>query len=136
VKTYQRLAKGFANTDQGKKASTALQQPVTVKGHFTTAIPGAPFTPTVALVQGLQVGIPQYQFPPLLANAPAAPINADGTFSITKVPQGTYELVWSSDGKLHYFFAYSGNQVLYTAKVGPLCTYDYGDINETIRTDA
>lgn len=136
VKTYQQLAKSFADTDQGKKASTALKQPVTVKGHFTTAIPGDPFMPSVALVQGLYVGIQQFQFPALLTNAPTAPINSDGTFTITKVQPGTYELVWSSDGKLHYFFAYSGDQVLYTAKVGPLCTYDYGDINETIRTDA
>ncbi len=134
VPTYQQLASQFADTDQGKQAATALQQPVPVKGHFTTTIPGPPFNPTVALVQGLTVGIQQFQFPPLLRQAPMTKINSDGTFTFASVPQGTYELVWSSDGTLHFYYARSGNQVLYTAHLGPLCTYNYGDINVAIPT--
>ena len=132
VKTYQQLTQEFADTTQGKQAAIALQQPVTVTGHFSTKIPGAPDTPTVALVQGLFIGIQQYQFPPLLAQAPSSTIKSDGTFTLLKVPQGSYELVWSSDGKLHFFYASDGKHVLYNAKIGPLCTYNYGDINETI----
>ncbi|MGH2478843.1 MAG: hypothetical protein ACRDHW_04205, partial [Ktedonobacteraceae bacterium] len=134
VKTYQQLAQQFSGTTQGQQAATALQQPVTVKGRFTTALPGpgAPYNPTVALVQGLSAGIPQFQFPPLLHKAPTAHIQSDGSFTIASVPQGTYELVWSNDGTLHFYYASNGNTVLYTAQVGPLCTYDYGAINETI----
>ena len=136
VKTYQQLAQQFSDTTQGQQAATALQQPVTVKGHFTTALPGpgAPYNPTVALVQGLSAGIPQFQFPPLLRKAPTAHIESDGSFTIASVSQGTYELVWSNDGTLHFYYASNGNTVLYTAQVGPLCTYDYGAINETIPT--
>lgn len=134
VKTYQQLAQQFADTGQGNQAATALKQPVTVKGRFTTPLPGAPYSPTVALVHGLVVGIQQYQFPPLLHNAPMVQIQSDGTFTFTSVPQGDYELVWSNDGTLHFYYANNGSQVLYTAHLGPLCTYNYGDINETIST--
>jgi hypothetical protein len=135
VKAYQQLAQQFADTPQGKLAATALQQPVSVKGRFTQTVPAAPFTPTVVLVQGLFVGIQQFQFPPLIANAPTAQINSDGTFTIAQVPQGTYELVWSDDGSLHFYYAFNGNQILYTANLGPLCTYNYGNINAAIPTN-
>jgi hypothetical protein len=134
VTTYRQLASQFADTTQGKQAGTALRQPVQVKGHFTTTIPGPPSHPTVALVQGLSVGIQQFQFPPLLRQAPTTQIKGDGTFSFSAVPQGTYELVWSSDGVLHFYYARNGNQVLYTAHLGPLCPYNYGDINVAIPT--
>lgn len=135
VKTYQQLAQQFSDTTQGQQAATALQQPVTVKGHFTTTLPqGAGYTPTVALVQGLVVGISQFRFPPLLRKAPFAHIQSDGSFSFASIPQGTYELVWSNDGTLHFYYASSSQTVLYTAQVGPLCTYDYGAVNETIPT--
>lgn len=130
--TYQQLAVQFADTSQGKQAATALQQPVQVKGRFTQAVPGAPNHPTAFLVQGLFVGIHQFQFPPLLRAAPTTQINADGTFSFPSVAPGTYELVWSSDGTLHFYYAFSGNQVLYTAHIGPLCAYDFGNVDQAI----
>lgn len=134
VKTYQQLTRQFSDTTQGQQAAADLQQPVAVKGHFTTTLPGtsAPYNLTVALVQGLSAGILQYQFPPLLRNAPTARIQPDGSFTFTTVPQGTYELVWSNDGALHFYYAINGGTVLYTAQVGPLCTYDYGAINANI----
>jgi len=134
VPTYEQLARSFADTSQGQQAATALQQPVPVTGRFTTTIPGPPFHPTVSLVQGLFVGIQQFQFPPLLKANLTVPINSDGTFTFPSVPQGTYELVWSSDGTLHFYYASNGQQVLYTAHVGPLCPYNYGAINQTIPT--
>jgi len=134
IATYQQLAKQFADTSQGKQAATALQQPVQAKGRFTQSVPGAPNHPTAFLVQGLFVGIQQYQFPPLLRTAPTTQINADGTFAFPSVPPGTYELVWSSDGTLHFYYAFSGNQVLYTAHIGPLCAYDFGNIDQAIPT--
>ena len=134
VATYQQLATQFADTGQGKQAATSLQQPVQVKGRFTQAVPGVPNNPTAFLVQGLFVGIHQFQFPPLLRTAPTTQINADGTFSFASVAPGTYELVWSSDGTLHFYYAFSGNQVLYTAHIGPLCTYDFGNVDQAIPT--
>ena len=134
VTTYRLLTKFFADTSQGKQAAISLARPVQVKGHFTQSIPGAPNQPTAYLVQGLFVGIQQYQFPPLLANAPVATIHSDGTFTFASVPQGAYELVWSSDNTLHFYYAFSGQHILYAAHLGPLCTYNYGDINQAIPT--
>lgn len=134
LKTYQQLAMHFSDTQQGQQAATTLQQPVQVKGRFTQHVPGAPFNPTVYLVQGLVVGIQQFQFPPLLKNAPTTQIRSDGSFTFSSVPQGTYELVWSNDGTLHFYYAFNGSQVLYTARVGPLCTYNFNEINQTIPT--
>lgn len=132
VVTYQQLAQQFADTAQGQQAATALQQPIQARGRFTQYVPGAPDHPTAFLVQGLVVGIHQYQFPPLLRTAPTTQIHADGTFTFTSVPPGTYELVWSSDGTLHFYYAFSGNQVLYMARVGPLCAYDFGNVDQAI----
>lgn len=132
VPTYQQLATQFADTTEGSQAVAALQQPVQARGRFTQHVPGAPNTPTAFLVRGLVVGIHQYQFPPLLRTAPTTQIQADGTFVFPSVPPGIYELVWSSDGTLHFYYAFSGNQVLYTAHIGPLCAYDFGMVNQTI----
>lgn len=132
VATYQQLAKQFADTAQGQQAATALRQPVQARGRFTQNVPGAPNSPTAFLVQGLVVGIHQDQFPALLRTAPTTQIQADGAFSFTSVPPGTYELVWSSDGTLHFYYAFSGNQVLYMARIGPLCAYDFGNVDQAI----
>lgn len=136
VKTYQQLAKQFADTSQGEQAATALLKPVAVKGHFTTPIPGAPAHPTVALVQNMYNDISNGQFVELLMTAPIAQVQSDGTFSFPAVAQGAYTLVWSYDGKLNYYYARSGSgdqsQLLYKINLGALCTYDYGGINQTI----
>ncbi len=133
IPTYQQLAKQFADTSQGQQAATALKQPVQATGHFTQGVPGTPFTPTAFLVQGLSVGIQQYQFPPLLRAAPTTQIKSDGSFTFSSVPPGMYELVWSSDA-LHFYYAFNGSQVLYAAQIGPLCAYNFGDINQAIPT--
>jgi tetratricopeptide (TPR) repeat protein len=132
IAPYQQLALQFADTAEGRQAAVALQQAVQVKGRFTRHVPAAPGTPTVFLVQGLVVGIHQYQFPPLLRTAPTTHIQADGTFTFPSVPPGIYELVWSSDGTLHFYYAFSGTQVLYTAHIGPLCAYDFGNVDQVI----
>lgn len=135
LSAYRLLAKLFSDTNEGRRAAAVLKKPVQVKGHFTQSIPGSPYHPTAYLVRGLVVGIQQYQFPPLLAHAPSATIHSDGSFSFSSVSQGTYELVWSSDNTLHFYYAYSGKQVLYVAHPGPLCAYDLGDINQDIPTN-
>jgi len=132
--TYRLLAQLFADTSEGQQAATLLAKPVQVKGHFTQSVPGAPYHPTAFLVQGLIVGIQQYQFPPLLAHAPTATIQSDGSFLFSSVPQGTYELVWSSDNTLHYYYAYSGKHILYVAHLGQLCAFDYGPVDQAIPT--
>lgn len=140
VKTYQQLAKQFGSTSQGQQAASALQKPVTVKGHFTTTIPGLPAHPTVALVQNMYNDISNGIFVELLDMAPTAQVKSDGTFTFLSVAQGTYTLVWSYDGKLNYYYARSGTgtqaQLLYKITLGPLCTYDYGAINQTIAPPA
>jgi tetratricopeptide (TPR) repeat protein len=132
VMTYQQLAHQFGDTSQGQQAGTALQQSVGVKGHFTTPVPGPPANPTVSLVQGMYFGITGSQFAQLVTNAPHTPVQSNGDFTFSSVPQGTYTLVWSYDGQLHYTYGHNQNQMLYQANLGPLCTYNYGDIPETI----
>ncbi len=131
--TYRLLAQLFADTREGQQAAGALMKTVVVKGHFTQSVPGAPYHPTAFLVQGLTADIQQYQFSPLLAHAPTATIHSDGSFTFSGVPPGTYELVWSSD-TLHYYYSYSGKRVFYVAKVGSLCAFDYGAVNQAIPT--
>jgi tetratricopeptide (TPR) repeat protein len=132
VQTYRELAHQFADTSQGQQAATALAQPVSVKGHFITPIPGPPANPTVSLVQGMYFGITDSQFSRIVAAAPSTEVQSNGDFTFESVPQGTYTLVWSYDGEFNYAYGHNQNQVLYTATLGPLCTYDYGDIDQTI----
>jgi tetratricopeptide (TPR) repeat protein len=132
VQTYQELAHQFADTSQGQQSATALTQPVNVTGHFTTQIPGPPAHPTVSLVQGMYFGITDSQFSRIVAVAPSTIVQSNGNFTFMAVPQGAYTLVWSYDGHYNYAYGHNQDQVLYNATLGPLCTYDYGSIDQTI----
>jgi tetratricopeptide (TPR) repeat protein len=139
VPTYQQLSAQFGDTPEGQQASSALKANQPVKGHFISAIPNNPsLTPIASLIQGLNHNMSDSQFFQLLNAAPTAPIQSNGDFIFSPLPQGTYGLAWGtngSDGSRHFQFAYNADgSSTYIAKVGPLCPYDFGDLNETIPT--
>ncbi len=139
VPTYQQLSTQFGDTPEGQQASSALRANQPVKGHFVSTIPNNPsLTPIAVLIQGLNHNMPDGQFFQLLNTAPTAIIQSNGDFMFDPLPQGTYGLAWGtnqSDGSRHFQFAYNiDGSSTYVAKVGPLCPYDFGDLNETIPT--
>ena len=105
-----------------------------------STVPNNPaITPIAALIQGLNHNMPDNQFFQLLSTAPTASIQRNGDFIFNPLPQGTYGLAWGTNqnnGAKHFQFAYKPDgSSFYIAKVGPLCPFDFGDLNETIPTD-
>ena len=139
VPTYQQLSTQFGDTPEGQQATDALRANQPVKGHFSSAAPNNPLlTPIATLIQGLNHNMPDSQFFQLLSTAPSASIQSNGNFIFNPLPQGTYGLAWGTNqnnGAKHFQFAFnSDGSSYYVAKVGPLCPYNFGDLNETIPT--
>jgi TolA-binding protein len=130
VSTYQQLSSQFSDTPEGQQAATALKQPQPVTGHFTSNIPGGSEVPAVGLVQGVTANTPSTQFYAILAKSPVQLVKKDGTFKFPSVKQGSYDMVWgtinTSTGAEVFFVGQR-----YPATVGPLCPFDFGDINES-----
>jgi outer membrane protein assembly factor BamD (BamD/ComL family) len=139
IPTYQQLSTQFGDTPEGQQATSALRANQPIKGHFITSVPNDPsLTPLAALMHGLHQNLPDSQFFQLLSTAPTAQIQNNGSFNFKPLPQGTYDLAWGtnrSDGAQSYvsYFQNDGSAA-YVATVGPLCPYDFGDINRTIPT--
>jgi outer membrane protein assembly factor BamD (BamD/ComL family) len=138
IPTYQQLSSQFGDTPEGQQASNALRANQPVKGHFSSTIPDPSLTPTAALIQGLNHTMSDSLFFQLLSTAPTASIQSNGDFTFSPLPQGTYGLAWGtnqSNGARHFLFAYyPDGSSFYVAKVGPLCPYDLGVVNEPIPT--
>jgi hypothetical protein len=139
VPTYQQLSTQFRDTPEGQRATNALKANQPVKGHFINTIPNDPsLTPVATLIHGLNNNMSDSQFFQLLSAAPTASIQSNGDFIFSPLPQGTYGLAWGTNqnnGAKHFQIAYnSDGSASYVAKVGPLCPYDFGDLNETIPT--
>lgn len=133
VTTYQQLSTQFSDTPEGQQAKTALSQPESVKGQFTSTIPSGNNVPVVGLVQGVTSNMSSDQFYALLDKSPVAQVNSDGSFSFKSVKQGNYDLVWGTinkgDSREEFFVGQR-----YPAAVGPLCAFDFGHIDETFPT--
>ena len=139
VPTYRQLSSQFGDTPEGQQAASALQANQPVKGHFITTVPNVSYlTPVATLIQGLNNNMSNGQFFQLLSTAPTTTIQSNGDFLFSPLPQGTYGLAWGtiqSDGSRHFQFAYNADgSAAYVAKVGPLCPYDFGNLDETIPT--
>ncbi|HEY6286602.1 MAG TPA: zinc-ribbon domain-containing protein [Ktedonobacteraceae bacterium] len=139
ITTYQQLSTQFGDTPEGQQATGALRANQPVKGHFISTVPNNPsLTPIAALIQGLNHNMSDSQFFQLLSTAPTASIQSNGDFIFNPLPQGTYGLAWGTNqnnGAKSFQFAYnSDGSSSYVAKVGPLCPYDFGNLNETIPT--
>ena len=138
IPTYQQLSTQFGNTPEGQKANRALKEPQPVKGHFTGSVPNDPaLTPKAALMHGLYPNMSDSQFYQLLSVAPTVTIQSNGTFNFPPLKQGSYELAWGSDrsdGARLYTSSFYGDSPAFAATVGPLCAFDFGNINEKIPT--
>jgi tetratricopeptide (TPR) repeat protein len=131
VPTYQELASKFADTPEGKQAAKDMKAPQPVKGTFTQGVPGGAF---VALAKGLRGGMPDPDFTAAFDAAPKVAVHSDGTFQFGPMPQGAWDLIWgeAQGGFESYEFQYQpDNTPTYIATVGPLCPYDFGNINTT-----
>jgi hypothetical protein len=112
-----------------------------VKGRFTGVVPKNPSLSDIAgLMKGINGNITSSQFYPILNSdsTPKTTIQSDGSFNFNAVPQGTYDLVWgtnnNADGQQYFDFYYhpSDGSPTYVATVGPLCPYDFGNIDKDI----
>ena len=134
VSTYQQLSTQFRDTPEGQQATRALKAPQSVKGRFTGSIPNSPsLTPVVALMKGLYEGIPPDQLSNLFYSSPQTTIAPDGSFVFGPQPQGSYELAWGTNINATGAGVLSWDTARYIANVGPLCTYDFGDIAENVQ---
>jgi hypothetical protein len=138
IPTYQQLSTQFGDTPEGRQATRALKAPQPVKGRFTGSVPNDPaLTPKAALMHGLYANMPDSDFFQLLSGSPTVTIQNNGAFNFPPMQQGNYELAWGSDrsdGAQHYVYYASGSFVEYVATVGPLCAFDFGNINRDIPT--
>lgn len=140
IPTYEELSTQFADTSQGQEAKKALAAPQPVKGRFTSFIPrSSTLTPVVVLAKNLYGGMPADQFLRAINGAPLAVIQQDGIFTFKPLRQGTYDLVWGtlrSDGAFSFTLVsyVTTSAPVYVATVGPLCPFDFTDINENIPT--
>lgn len=141
IPTYQQLASQFGDTPEGQQAVAALKAPQPVKGRFTGGVPNNPSLSAIAgLMKGISGSITSDQFYPVFNSnsTPKATIHSDGSFAFQSVPQGTYDLVWGSnntaDGNQSYVFRYqtADGSPIYFATVGPLCAYNFGNIQEDV----
>lgn len=138
IPTYQELSSKFGDTPEGHQATSALKAPQEVKGRFTTSVPkSSALTVLAVLAQGLYADIGTTQFFQLIAGAPTVGIKADGSFTFKSVKQGRYDLAWGTtnvDGSQSFYFNYrlSDKSLVYVANVGPLCAFDFGNIDEPI----
>ena len=130
--TYQQLSTSFSDTPQGQQAATALKAPIQVKGHFTTTVPPASRQPVVILGNGplLTPNTTANQFAALFAGSPHTSINGDGTFSLSNVPPGNYQLIWGTLTNPDQFIRVAFQPSDTT--IGQLCPYDFGAIDQAI----
>ena len=132
ITIYQRLAKEYRDTPEGKTAQNDLNAPQDVKGHFRNTEPQYHFS-QIALVKGLFGNMGTDQLFYMWDNAPyKTTIQDNGDFTFTGVDQGDYDLMWyTSDGVTeHVEYIYDPTYLTptYTAKVGQLCTTTVDDV--------
>jgi len=130
---YQRLAKEYNDTSDGKTAQTDLNAPQDVTGTFKNTTPATKYT-QIGLVQGLKHGISNAEEFNMWDNTSyKSDIQNDGKFVIKAVRQGSYGLIWyGQDSTTRYLeFIYNKNTTLptYVAQVGPLCSIDVGTVS-------
>ncbi|GCE26705.1 hypothetical protein KDA_21890 [Dictyobacter alpinus] len=142
VPIYQELAEKFADTPEGREAKMALSAPQPVVGHFIPDIPKASdgyLDVQAALIPDQSSDISDTEFYAQLDNAPTALVDSNGDFTFKPLKQGTYDLVWGfsrPDGSRTYTSTSikNTNQYLYVAQIGPLCSFNFGEINEKFLT--
>jgi tetratricopeptide (TPR) repeat protein len=137
IPTYDELIQQFGDTPEGQQALSDYNAPEPVTGRFLGRLAYLGGVPVAFLAQGLHEGISDNQFLQTVLNSPFAFIDASGSFTFKPLPQGSYDLAWGSvdnQGDIVVQFAYntSTGESFYVATVGPLCAYDFGNIQEDV----
>jgi hypothetical protein len=131
IPTYQELSTTLGDTPEGQEATAELAKPQVVTGRFTKAIPGSAFA---ILTKGIFKEIGQSAFISAVDSGYHTRVNASGAFAFSPIAQGTWDLVWetATSGGENYYFSTNQSTGLsyYQAKIGPLCAFDFGPIDE------
>src|SRR5262249_6256824 len=118
-----------------------LKAPEPVKGHFTQDPPFGSLVAKAYLVKNIPRNPTFAQIKRLVAPPTrSARIDTHGNFAFAPLAQGTYDLLWGFTGGFNGFSieAYftvtdtSSGAPFYVATVEPLCTFDFGDIEEPV----
>ncbi len=144
VNNFQNLGKRFPSARETQKILPDYAKALLGHGQeqlvtsCTSAVPHDPaLRPVAALTQGIKQNTPASLFFQILSGSPRVTIQSNGTFSFSPQKQGTYILVWGtdrSDGAQSYVSVFADSSPIYVAKVGPLCLFDFGTIDENIPT--
>jgi tetratricopeptide (TPR) repeat protein len=128
IPTYQELSTKFSDTPEGQAATGELAKPQPVIGRFTKAIPAGAFA---ILAKGINNNMSDTAFYRAVGfPAPRTRVNSDGSFRFDSIAQGEWDLVW--EDSRGYLFSYQRDtgDSYWKAKVGPLCPFDFGPIDE------
>ncbi len=128
IPTYQELSTKFSDTPEGQAATSELAKPQPVIGRFTKAIPAGAFA---ILAKGINNNMSDAAFYRAVGSpAPRTRVNSDGSFRFNSIAQGEWDLVW--EDSRGYLFSYQRDtgDSYWKAKVGPLCPFDFGPIDE------
>lgn len=138
IPTYERLAKDFSDTAEGRIARAALQQGAQdVKGHFemTLVLPTQglpPFYTNIGLGQGITKDISDADLRNKWDNAIQTVIDKNKDFTFHNVPPGDYDLMLYGDQGLSQVvevpFDQGSTQPAYIVHVTALCAVDIGTV--------
>lgn len=132
IPTYQRLAKEYGDTGEGKSAQNDLNAPQDVTGHFTNIEPDVPFN-QIGLTNGLKGGMGKDDLFAKWDAATKTDIQGNGNFAFHGIPQGSYDLMWYANNGTYEYAEFIYHQVskepTFVAQVGPLCPVDMGNIS-------
>ena len=123
--TYRTLVANYGDTAEGKQAKTALAASVDVKGQLIN-YPTNP-APIMYLSRTARVSSPSDFY---FSNDYSATIGAGGNFTFHNVKQGAYSIdAFLPDGNGGAYWVDPTTGKLLVNSVGPLCTYDVGQLN-------
>ena len=128
IPTYQELSSKFGDTPEGQSATGELAKPQPVIGRFTKAIPGGAFA---ILAKGIKKSMGDAAFYRAIGSpAPRTRVNSDGSFRFDSIAQGEWDLVWEDSRGYLFSYRQDTGDSYWQAKVGPLCPFDFGPIDE------
>jgi cellulase/cellobiase CelA1 len=106
-----------------------------VTGRFTSSLRTDGVLTAVLTTTPINGNMSPDQFGSIIRNSPiTTSINSDGTFTFGPQQQGRYDLAWIDNTSttiqsiFYYHINDPGKSAYYVANVGPLCSFDFGNI--------
>ncbi|EFH84307.1 tetratricopeptide repeat protein [Ktedonobacter racemifer] len=132
IPTYQRLAKEYGDTNEGKSAQKDLNAPQDITGHFTNVESDVPFN-QIGLTTGLKGGMGKDELFAKWDASKKTGIQGNGNFAFHGISQGSYDLIWYANNGSYEYVEFIYHQVsqepTYVAEVGPLCPVNMGNVS-------